>query len=115
MKKQEGIYQLAIGLIGVAFCLFLQEWAYLPAILMGIITIVMIRRVTPAQHTESEQQRFRKVNIISLVCWIVFALLGFLLLRSKPIGAEGQWFLLSAYLFLVVHGVLVMLPRKEMP
>jgi uncharacterized RDD family membrane protein YckC len=73
----------------------------------------MIRRVTPAQHTESEQQRFRKVNIISLVCWIVFALLGFLLLRNNPIGAEGQWFLLSAYLFLVVHGVLVMLPAKD--
>lgn len=63
--------------------------------------------------TEAAQLRFRKLNIISLICWGVFALLGFLLLRRKPIGAEGQWFLLSAYLFLVVHGLLVMLPAKE--
>lgn len=113
MKKQEGIYQLAIGLIGIVFCLVLQKWAFLPLILMGVISVVMIRRDKPVEFTEAAQLRFRKLNIISLICWGVFALLGFLLLRSKPIGAEGQWFLLSAYLFLVVHGLLVMLPTKE--
>lgn len=113
MKKQEGIYQLTIGLIGVVFCLVLQKWAFLPAILMGVISVVMIRRDKPVEFTEAAQLRFRKLNIISIICWCVFALLGFLLLRSKPIGAEGRWFMLSAYLFLVVHGLLVMLPTKE--
>ena len=113
MKTQEGIYQLSIGLIGVVFCLVLQKWAYLPAILMGVISVIMIRRDKSAEFTEATRLRFRKLNIISLICWGVFALIGFLLLRSKSIGAEGQWFLLSAYLFLVVHGFLMLLPAKE--
>ena len=95
------------------FCLVLQKWAFLPLILMGVISVIMIRRIKPVEFIEAAQLRFRKLNIISLICWGVFALLGFLLLRRKPIGAEGQWFLLSAYLFLVVHGLLVMLPAKE--
>ena len=114
MKKQEGIYQLAIGLIGIVFCLVLQKWAYLPAILMGVISVVMIRRDKPVEFTEAARQRFRKLNIISLICWGVFALLGFLLLREKHIGAEGLWFALSAYLFIAVHGALLLvLPVKE--
>jgi predicted branched-subunit amino acid permease len=114
MKKQESIYQLAIGLIGVAFSLFLQKWAYLPMILIGVLAVVMIRREKPAQLTEAERKRFRLVNIISLICWVVFALLGFLLLRDKPVGAEGLWFALSAYLFIAVHGALLLvLPVKE--
>ena len=114
MKKQEGIYQLAIGLIGVVFCLVLQKWAYLPLILIGVISVVMIRRDKPVEFTEAARQRFRKLNIISLICWGVFALLGFLLLREKPIGAEGLWFALSAYLFIAVHGALLLvLPVKE--
>jgi len=113
MKKQESIFQLTIGIIGVAFCLFLQKWAYLPIVLIGVLAVVMIRRKKPVQFTEAERKRFRLVNIISLICWVVFALLGFLLLRDKPVGAEGQWFALSAYLFIAVHGALLLFPSKK--
>ncbi|MCR5658043.1 MAG: hypothetical protein K6G25_01810 [Bacteroidales bacterium] len=113
MNKQESIFQLAIGLIGVAFCLFLQKWTYLPMVLIGVLAVIMIRRKKPVQFTETERKRFRFVNIISLICWVVFAFLGFLLLRSKPIGAKGQWFMLSAYLFLAIHGALLLLPLKQ--
>lgn len=111
MKKQESIIELAIGLIGVVFCLFLTKWAYLPAVIFGVLSVVLIRRIKPNQFAETERQRFRKANIISLICWGVFALLGFLLLRDKPIGVGGQWFLLSAYLFIMVHGALMLLTK----
>lgn len=110
MKKQESIIQLVLGLIGVVFCLVLPKLAYLPSVLFGVLAVIMIRRIKSAQFTEAEHQYFRKVNIISLICWVVFALLGFLLLRDKRIGADGQWFLLSAYLFITIHGALMLLP-----
>lgn len=112
MKKQESIIELAIGLTGVVFCIVLTKWAYLPAVIFGVLSVVLIRRIKPIQFTEADRQGFRKENIISLICWGVFALLGFLLLRDKPIGADGQWFLLSAYLFIMVHGALMLLPTE---
>lgn len=73
------ILSRGIGLVGVVFCLIVTKWAYLSAVLFGILSVVLIRRIKAAQFTETERQRFRKVNIISLICWGVFALLGFLL------------------------------------
>ena len=113
MNKKEGYLELAVGLCGAVLCVALHNaWAYLPGVLYGILAVAMIRRTKAGQPTEHEKESLRRRNIVSLVCWMVFALVGFFFLRDQPVGAEGLWFVLSAYLFLAVHGAALVLPVK---
>lgn len=114
MKKKEGFLQLAVGLAGAVLCIVLPNgWAYLPALFYGFFAVAMIRRTKEESLSEREKECFRKRNVITLVCWMVFALVGFFFLRNQPVGAEGLWFVLSAYLFLLVHGIAMILPVKK--
>ncbi len=114
MRKTEGIIQLIIGFIGMVLCLTVQnKWAYLPAILMGLWAVVTIRRLPAFQQTETGRRKFRKRNIVSIILWVIAALLAFVFLRQTPCGTDGLWFMLSAYLFLTIHGIMVIVPLKE--
>lgn len=114
MNKKEGYLELAVGLCGAVLCVALHNaWAYLPGLLFGILAVAMIRRTKGKELSEREKGSLRKRNIVALSCWIVFAVVGFFALRNRPVGAEGLWFVLSAYLFLVVHGVALVLPAHE--
>ena len=114
MRKTEGIIQLVIGLIGMALCLTVHnKWAYLPAILMGLWAVVTIRRLPAVQLTETGRRKFQKRNVGSLILWVIAALFAFAFLRQTPYGTDGLWFMLSAYLFLTIHGVMVIAPLKE--
>ena len=114
MKKKESFLDLAVGLCGAVLCIALHNaWAYLPGLLYGIFAVAMIRRTKEKELSEREKESLRKRNIFALSCWIAFALVGFFVLRNQAVGAEGLWFVLSAYLFLLVHGIAMLLPVKE--
>ncbi len=114
MKKKEAYIYIIIGIVGTVLCFVLHnEWAFLPAVLLGLISVFMIRRTKEGPHDESEYAARRKRNLISLLGWIVFAALCFALLRSHPAGAGGLWFVLSAYLFLILHGILTIIPMRK--
>ena len=105
---------MAVGLAGAVLCIVLHNgWAYLPGLFYGLFAVAMIRRTKAEPLSEREKDCLRKRNVITLVCWMVFALAGFFFLRNQPVGAEGLWFVLSAYLFLLVHGIAMFLPVKE--
>lgn len=114
MRKTEAYIYIIIGLVGAALCFVLHnEWAFLPAVLLGLFSVFMIRRTRTNPPSESERAVLRKRNLISLVGWVVFAILCYTLLRDHPAGAGGLWFALSAYLFLALHGILTLIPAKE--
>ena len=114
MRKTESYIYIIIGSVGTALCFVLHnEWAFLPAVLLGLFSVFMIRRTRTNPPSESERAVLRKRNLISLVGWVVFAILCYTLLRNRPAGVGGLWFALSAYLFLVLHGILTLLPVRE--
>ena len=114
MRKTESYIYIIIGLVGTALCFVLHnEWAFLPAVLLGLFSVFMIRRTRTNPPSESERAVLRKRNLISLVGWVVFAVLCFALLRNRPAGAGGLWFALSAYLFLALHDILTLIPARK--
>ena len=45
MRKTEAYIYIIIGLVGAALCFVLHnEWAFLPAVLLGLFSVFMIRR-----------------------------------------------------------------------
>ena len=53
--------------------------------------------------TETSRSRVKPATI-------VLCIVG---LRNRPAGTGGLWFALSAYLFLVLHGILTLLPARK--
>ena len=114
MRKTESYVYTIIGFVGAALCFVLHnEWAFLPAVLLGLFSVFMVRRTKENPPSESERAVIRKRNLISLLGWVVFAVLCFALLRNRPAGAGGLWFALSAYLFLALHGILTLFLERD--
>ena len=114
MRKTESYVYIIIGFVGAALCFVLHnEWAFLPAVFLGLFSVFMVRRTKENPPSESERAVIQKRNLISVLGWVVFAILCYTLLRDHPAGAGGLWFALSAYLFLVLHGILTLSPVRE--
>lgn len=45
--KKEGIIEIIVGILGIAILLISQkqEWSYIPLVLYGILSVVMVRRM----------------------------------------------------------------------
>ena len=61
------------------------------------------RQKSAFRATETSRSRVKPATI-------VLCIVG---LRNRPAGTGGLWFALSAYLFLVLHGILTLLPARK--
>ncbi|MDD3645033.1 MAG: hypothetical protein PHR19_05845, partial [Bacteroidales bacterium] len=75
MKKQ-GIIEIIVGILGIAILLISQkqEWSYIPLVLYGILSVVMVRRMDELT-TDEEKNCRRKRNITSLISLPIFAII----------------------------------------
>ncbi|PID93856.1 MAG: hypothetical protein CSA95_05165 [Bacteroidetes bacterium] len=104
MKKQGNI-ELITGALGAAILLATQnEWGYIPLILYGILSVVMIRRSETAK-TDVEKRGIKKRNILSVILFPFFAVICYFS-ANAPLENHFLWLLLSVYLFLTAHGIL---------
>lgn len=109
MKKQ-GIIEMVVGILGIAILLISQkqEWSYIPLVLYGILSVVMIRRMDELT-TDEEKNCRRKRNITSLISLPIFAIICYFA-ANDAIKDNFLWILLSVYLFLTAHGIMFIAP-----
>ena len=116
MRKTQGLIEMVVGLSGTAAILCLGEyWTFLPLIVYGIISIVLLRRIATEQVSKEEENCVRKRNVTTLICWAVIAVICYLTFHGTRIAEGGGWFLLSAYMFLLIHGIAFLAPANSFP
>lgn len=115
MRKTQGLIEMAIGILGTVaiFCLG-SYWTYLPLVVYGVLSIALIRKIAHEQMSKEEENCIRKRNITTLICWVVIAAICFTF-RGTRIAEGGGWFLLSAYMFLLIHGIAFLAPVNSFP
>lgn len=109
MKKQ-GVIELVTGVLGIAVLLATQkqEWSYIPLVLYGVLSVVMVRRIDEPT-TDEEKACRRKRNIFALISLPFFALICYIS-ANDAIRDNFLWILLSVYLFLTAHGIVFIAP-----
>jgi membrane protein CcdC involved in cytochrome C biogenesis len=111
MRKEQGIIEIVIGSLGLVVAFFLAGyWTFLPLVIYGILSMVLIRRLSRKEVSKDEEVCIRKRNITTLICWALFAIICYFTFSNSEIGEEGKWFILSTYVFLLVHGIAFMVP-----
>lgn len=116
MRKTQGLTEMAIGLSGmVAMTCLGDYWTFLPLIIYGIISITLIRRIAKEQVSKEEENCIRKRNITTLICWVVVAVICYFTFHGTRIAEDGGWFVLSAYMFLLMHGIAFLAPVNSFP
>ncbi len=108
--------EMAIGILGTVaiFCLG-SYWTYLPLVVYGVLSIALIRKIAHEQMSKEEESCIRKRNITTLICWVVIAAICCFTFRGTRIAEGGGWFLLSAYIFLLIHGIALLAPVNSFP
>ena len=108
--------KMAIGILGTVaiFCLG-SYWTYLPLVVYGVLSIALIRKIAHEQMSKEEESCIRKRNITTLICWVVIAAICCFTFRGTRIAEGGGWFLLSAYMFLLIHGIAFLAPVNSFP
>ena len=116
MRKTQGFIELAIGLLGLSAILCLGSyWTYIPLVVYGVLSIALIRRIGKEQLTKDEEQSTRKRNVTTLIGWAFAAVICFITFKDSRMGEGGVWFILSAYVFLLMHGIAFMAPINSFP
>lgn len=111
MRKPQGLIEMAIGILGTVaiFCLG-SYWTYLPLVVYGVLSIALIRKIAHEQMSKEEENCIRKRNITTLICWVVIAAICYYTFHGTRIAGGGRWFVLSAYMFLLIHGIAFLAP-----
>ena len=106
MNKKLEILYLFWGALGILLiCVFQNGWGAAPAVGLAVTSVFFIRRESSEEElTMAIKQKRRTLNIISVVCWVIAAVLCYFL--ASNLCENGLWFVLASYVFLVVHGVL---------
>ncbi len=108
--KRQGVIELIVGVLGVAILLATQkqEWSYIPLVLYGILSVIMVRR-GDCVTTDEEKQCRKKRNIFSIISLPIFAAICYFS-ANDTIKDSFLWILLSVYLFLAAHGIMYIAP-----
>ncbi|MBO7492731.1 MAG: hypothetical protein J6T87_01135 [Bacteroidales bacterium] len=106
MNKKFEILNLFWGALGILLiCVSQNGWGAAPAVGLAVTSIFFIRRESSEEELPmAMKQKRRTLNIISVVCWVIAAVLCYFL--ATNLRENGLWFVLASYIFLVVHGVL---------
>ena len=109
MNKKFEILNLFWGTLGILLlCVFQNGWGAAPAVGLAVTSVFFIRRESSEEELPmAMKQKRRMLNLISVVCWVVAAVLCYFL--ATNLRENGLWFVLASYIFLVVHGVLFVL------
>ena len=106
MNKKFEILNLFWGVLGILLlCVFQNGWGAAPAVGLAVTSVFFIRRESSKEELSmAMKQKRRTLNLISVVSWVVAAVLCYFL--ATNLRENGLWFVLASYIFLVVHGVL---------
>ena len=103
-----------MGFGGIILCVVTNSyWAMIPLILYGILSTFFVRRFVGKTYADKEKQIFRKKNIISIICWIIIVTVFYFILNKKIISNYEFGVIFFAYLFLLTHGIVMLLPTKN--
>ena len=108
--KRQGIIECIIGVAGTMVTLFSLpvKWCYLPLVVMGIVSVFMIRR-NDQEWSAEELKCIKKRNVVAIVSWPVFAAICWFS-SNEILMNDFLWILLSTYLFFVAHGIAFLAP-----
>ena len=116
MRKTQGLTEVVIGLLGTISTFFIGNyWSFIPLIVYGVLSIALIRRIALEQPSKEEALCVRKRNVVTLICWALVAVICYFTFKESRIGENGEWFVLSAYVFLLMHGIAFLAPIKSFP
>ncbi len=116
MRKTQGLTEVVIGLLGtIAILLLGNYWSYIPLVVYGVLSIALIRRIAVEQPSKEEALCVRKRNVVTLICWALAAAICYFTFKGARIGENGEWFVLSAYMFLLMHGIAFLAPVNSFP
>ncbi len=116
MRKTQGLTEVVIGLLGTITILSIGNyWSYLPLIVYGVLSTALIRRIAVEQPSKEEALCVRKRNLVTLICWALAAAICYFTFKGARIGENGEWFVLSTYVFLLMHGIAFLAPIKSFP
>ena len=106
MNKKFEILNLFWGALGILLiCVFQNGWGTAPAVGLAVTSVFFIRRESSEEELSMAMNTKRRtLNIISVVCWVIAAILCYFL--ATNLRENGLWFVLASYIFLVVHGAL---------
>ena len=106
MNKKLEILNLFWGALGILLmCVFQNGWGAAPAVGLAVTSVFFIRRESSEEELSmAMKQKRRTLNILSVVCWVIAAVLCYFL--ATGLRGNGLWFVLASYIFLVIHGVL---------
>lgn len=108
------IIELTTGFLGVVLCVVTNTfWSIIPLVLYGILSTFFVRKFVGNTFTNKEKQFFRKRNIVSVICWIIIAIVSHFIFNKRIISDYGLEVILFAYLFLLTHGIVMLLPTKK--
>ena len=112
-SNPQNVIEIIIGLVGATLCYATNiSWAIIPIILYGIMSVFLIRRFNIKNYSEDAKLILRKRNLISLICGLVVAVACYFTLHEN-MYENGLWLILSAYLFLLIHGIIMVLPIEK--
>ncbi|MBR1991910.1 MAG: hypothetical protein IJ986_06525 [Bacteroidales bacterium] len=108
-KRKQGVAEFSLGLAGILLCFILPSggWCYIPLVILGILSAILIG--TNDELTEEEKNVIKKRNLPALIVWIA-AMIGCYLIARLVFTPEWPWFVLSTYVFLTTHGALFLAP-----
>ena len=74
-KRKQGVAEFSLGLAGILLCFILPSggWCYIPLVILGILSAILIG--TNDELTEEEKNVIKKRNLPALIVWIA-AMIG---------------------------------------